>query len=275
MLKLISEDKLNQYRDALDGALKKYGNIYIFMDTETTGTSNFDQHLDVFHRVVELSCVFAYRDEQGYCHPIADKSGAPVVLDELLNPFLSAPTPSLMQQKSIKHIPSDSVGTHGITVPFLFAEEEGAGPFRREKLNEPALMFDQVFDMLTSMLSFDSYFESSSNVFGVFHNAPFDMGFLRQESEIFKKPTFESLFSPVDTLVLAKKVIPRRMTVEPGVKRPSYTLDACFEVLQKTHPDIVKNVERPIHTALIDSMITLQVFNGLNAEVVSSRNIHS
>jgi|AntDeeMinimDraft_5_1070356.scaffolds.fasta_scaffold12275_2 DNA polymerase III epsilon subunit-like protein len=262
------ESKLESWRSLLSAAAREYGNIYIFIDTETTGTSTFDDNLAQYHRVLEFSCVFTYRDRDGFCHVIKDQRGSPVCIDEPMNPFVDADSSkSAIAKKSVNKLSEDNIRVHGLSIPFLFGEEEGPAPFRRSQLKHPAPSYTQVFDAFSKLISFDGYMDDNIDIYGVFHNAPFDLRFLNQESDIFQKHIFESFFCSIDTQVAAKKILPKRLVKLKDSSKASYSLDRCYEAVLDMHPDVVNAVDRPIHTALIDSMITLEMFNGLNAEI--------
>ena len=156
---------------------------------------------------------------------------------------------------SITHIPKDGIGTHGITEEYLFGNEPGEGG--REQLPHCAAPFSEVFYALQRMMNFPAYLKAEVPVYMVFHNADFDVGFLNQEMEMINQAPIESYFIPLDTLVQSKKLIQKN-------EIDGYTLDSIFKWAKEKYPEKIQDMDRPIHTALIDSLILSEVFSALN-----------
>jgi DNA polymerase III epsilon subunit-like protein len=250
--------KLELWRDSLGAYALKYGAIYAVSDTETTGTRIVDSRSGLLNRLLEWSICFCYKDTGGFLHPCLDKDGTPIVIDEPTNPFITKPTPTAKQKRSVIDIDPESIAIHGITLDYLFAKGEGAPPagsdYARPLLSGTAPSFSTVMDLFQSILNIDPIRNAEASVFGVFHKADFDISFLNHECECWDIPHVESYMGVIDTLALSKKIIsPEDIN--------AYTLDAIYQFGKDNYPDVVHNVERPIHSALIDSMILVQVYN--------------
>lgn len=263
-----ADSNLSKWRSALQGYAEMYGHIFIVSDTETTGTSYIDKRTKEFHRVVEWSSIFMYKDDEGFLKPCTDRTGQIICVDEPINPFLGSSNPNPKMKRSIKAIPADSVEVHGITEGYLFGEadskqlnmdgsqKDAGGLGVRPATGKIAASFDVVYSTILALLSSDPFRLGQAEVTLVFHNAHFDMSFLNIETEIWGMKYLESYFSVVDTWKLAKALV-------PASDIGSYTLDACFEFVKSRYPESIEEMERPVHTALIDANILAQAYNGL------------
>jgi DNA polymerase III epsilon subunit-like protein len=249
----LSENKLTSWRECLREYGKEHPIIYAVSDTETTGVSILDKRDKVFNRIVEWAVCFCYPDEKGILHPCIDKSGSVIAIDEPINPFIHAKKPTAKQKNSIDKVPADSTEVHGITLDYLFGESDGAR--HRPKLQCSAPTYPTVLESVNALLSEDIFRMCDSLVVMVFHNSDFDVNFLNHESETWNLPLFESYFGVADTLKLAKRIFTKE---EVG---GSYSLDSLYEYGKRNYPHLIDNVDRPIHSAIIDVMITVQVYN--------------
>jgi hypothetical protein len=249
----LSYEKLLRNKSYLENAAHKYGSLYAFSDTETSGIEIVDPKTGLFNRMLEWSVVFAFKDDDGLFKPVLDKSGFPIVLDEPVNPFIEKQV-TKRQKMSIQCIDKSSIDVHGITIEYLFGDSEGLKS--RPKLACRAAPFVVVYYALMAMVDFDSFRTAETPVHIVFHNAPFDIKFLNNETDMANLPMVESMFSVVDSLAHAKRIFN-----ESDLK--SKTLDSIFEYGKLNYPNYIKDVHRPIHSAIIDSMILLEAFNTL------------
>mgnify|MGYP001277818372 FL=1 len=249
-----TEEMQLEWSKRLEEAACEYGHLYICSDTETTGTQRIDQTTRKFARVLEWSMSFRVLNEDNILVPVLDKKGRPIELDQAINPFIEEQI-TKKQKMSITHIPKDGIGTHGITEEYLFGNEPGEGG--REQLPHCAAPFSEVFYALQRMMNFPAYLKAEVPVYMVFHNADFDVGFLNQEMEMINQAPIESYFIPLDTLVQSKKLIQKN-------EIDGYTLDSIFKWSKEKYPEKIQDMDRPIHTALIDSLILSEVFSALN-----------
>lgn len=250
-----TEEMQLEWSKRLEEAALEYGHLYICSDTETTGTQRIDQTTRAFARVLEWSMSFRVLNDDNVLVPVLDKKGRPIELDQAINPFIEEQV-TKKQKMSITYVPKDGIGTHGITEEYLFGNEPGQGG--REALPHCAPPFSEVFFALQRMMNFPSYLNAEVPVYMVFHNADFDVGFLNQEMEMISQSPLESYFIPLDTLVQAKKLIQKNEIAD------GYTLDSVFQWSKAKYPEHIKDMDRPIHTALIDSLILSEVFSALN-----------
>ena len=120
----------------------------------------------------------------------------------------------------------ESVSIHGITDKFLSGKPQ----------------FDQISDDLLSFIEGATL---------VIHHAPFDLGFLNNELEIFGiKETIENICPIIDTLVESRK------KASPGQRHSLDALCRRYEVDDRT---------RHIHGGLIDSRILARVYLKMTA----------
>jgi DNA polymerase III epsilon subunit-like protein len=237
----------------LEDVLEDQGELYVFSDTETTGTELIDDSSKTFNRVLEWSLCFCRRNTMGLYEPILDKKGNPVVIDEPINPFIETQV-TKKQQQSIDYIPAGSLRIHGITQDYLFGDEDGEGG--RTKLPRQAGTIDVFYYELMKLLNISSYLRGAKPIYIVFHNAAFDIKFLNQEMEMIQKPPVESYFIPCDTLTQAKKILDKSMV-------ENHTLDTVYKYGLTHYPEHIKAMDRPIHTSLLDSLILIEVYNTL------------
>lgn len=244
--------KLSEWRGVLSGIAEKHGSVYAVADTETTGTRITEPKTGLFNRILELGICFCYKNEDGYLVVARDNGGDPIVIDEPSNPFITLPRPSPKQLKSVKEIDKESIEVHGITLDYLFGESEGMKS--RPKLSRGAPTFDVVMETVQSLISVPPLMDKGIPAISVFHNAVFDINFLNHECECWGISHFESYFAVEDTLVMAKKVFGKD-------EIPDFTLDSIYAYGKENYPELIDNVERPIHSAIIDCMILVQVYN--------------
>lgn len=247
----LSFEKLIKYRGALEASAKDKGDIYICSDTETSGTEIVESSSGLFNRVLEWSMVFAYKDELGLLKPILCEDGEMVVMDEPVNPFIEKAV-TKKQEKSIDSLSAENVRIHGINIDYLFGKSEGLKS--RPILPVKAAPFNAVHYAFVMLLDFEDYRCGDVMAHLVFHNAPFDIKFLNHESEMCNLDKVESLATVIDTLDYAK-----RFFSPQEVKNNS--LDSIFEYGVAKFPEHIEKTDRPIHTALIDSLILLQAYN--------------
>lgn len=248
------ETKMDQWRQVLVQYARTYGALFLISDTETTGTSPVDSESGLFHRVLEWSMFFCYRDENGFFQPCLDGKGDLICIDEPINPFLSQGDLNSKRRRSVSTIENSFV--HGITMEYLFGESPGK--VARPKLKSAAPSFAMVMQTVLVLLSFDEFQQGKVPVTLVFHNAPFDIRFLTHECELWGLSPVESYFGVMDALEFAKKIIPKTVIGK-------YNLDNIFDYGKREFPELIDAIERPTHTALIDSLILRQVLNVIYA----------
>jgi DNA polymerase III epsilon subunit-like protein len=263
------DSKLEPWRNSIKGYAEKYGHIYLVSDTETTGVSVIDKTSKLFHRVLEWSTIFMYKDESGLLRPCLDDSGDLICIDEPINPFYVSPKRTAKAKRSIAEIPVASIKIHGINEGYLFGEnhsiplnmdgsqddsEEPSGV--RPKTGKIAGTFGMVLDTMTEILNSSPFMKNGCEATLVFHNAPFDTSFLNSECQMEGRSLIESYFSIIDTKKEAESLIP---APEIG----NYSLDSGFELMKKLFPEEIQDIERPVHTALIDANILALFYNGL------------
>lgn len=245
--------KILRWSKVLEVEAKKHGELFLCSDTETTGTRLVDPKTKLFCRVLEWSMCFCYKDERGVFHQILDEKGCEIIIDEPINPFIEK-SHSKKQQKSINYIPPDSVEVHGITEEYLFGENvEGIRP----TLPRPAATFVFVFEALMELLNFPYFRTGDLKVHLVFHNANFDVGFINQEMSMNGLPPIETYFLVICSFVdMAKKILNTNQV-------DNMSLNTLSEWVSSRYPEHTKQVDRPLHTALIDSLILVNVMTGL------------
>ncbi len=248
-------NKLSEWRETLSDYAKKHGDLYAVSDTETTGTQIIEPTSGLFNRVLEWSILFCYKDQDGMLQPCVDKSGSPIIVDEPINPFFERRSNHPKHTKSVNDIPRVTIDVHGITLEYLFGNEEGEKG--RPPLPGVAPTFETVFEGVIALLNADVFRNAELVIHIVFHNAPFDIKFLNHECETWSMPYVESFFGVIDTEALAKEVM---LKSDAG----GFSLDAIYAFGKERYPHLVESVERPVHSAIIDSMILRQVYNILN-----------
>lgn len=253
----IDEEKILKWSKVLEKIALKYGEIYLISDTETTGTQIVDPKTKLFSRVLEWSIAFAYKDAEGIYHQILDDAGVPIEIDEPINPFIEK-AHSKKQKQSINYIPKETVEVHGITEEYLFGEDNN---LRRPRLTTPAAPFVFVFQALTNLLNFPAFRDGTATIYLVFHNADFDVRFLNHEMDMNGLPPIESYF----LIICSEKDLATKLLSKKEVA--NYKLDTLFEFMVKRYPEQVTPLERPLHTALGDSLILLQTMNGLSLKL--------
>lgn len=244
-----SENKMLDWQSRLLFYAENFGDIFAVSDTETTGVSIATKDGE-FNRVLEWALFFCYKNKEGYLEPCLDSKGDFIVVDELMNPFFHRLNKNPREKHSVTSLDDDNVDVHGITVDYLFGV--GESPMGRDKLKVIPGSFKDVFELTQTLLS-EVVYKTDVSVLAVFHNAPFDAGFLSFECELAGLSPFESYFGIVDTMELAFKVMNK--------KRMS--LDVLYEWGKENQEEHIKDIERPLHTAIIDSMILQQVYNVL------------
>jgi len=256
------ESKMDQWRQSLVQYARSHGALFLIADTETTGTSPVDSESGLFHRILEWSMLFCYRDESGFFQPCLDGRGDLICVDEPINPFLSQGDLNSKRRRSVSSVKNSFV--HGITMEYLFGES--AGETARPKLKGAAPTFAMVMQTLLALLSFDEFQQGKCPVTLVFHNAPFDIRFLTHECELWGLSPVESYFGVMDTLELAKRIIPKSVVGK-------YDLDNIYGFGRREFPELIEATERPTHTALIDSLILRQVLNVIYAYHLRHENV--
>lgn len=251
------DKKLSDWQESLAEYARQYGAIYAVSDTETTGVLIIDKKTNKFNRLLEWSICFAY-ECNGFLKPCLDSQGEAIVIDEPINPFVHSSPPKPKQKLSVHTVPPDSTDVHGITDDFLFGNDEGEKG--RPKLEYCAPNFSTVYDCVRSLFSEPVLKSGDIPIILVFHKAKFDIGFLNHECETWELPLIESIFGVVDTLKLAEKVFRK------AELNGSYSLDSLYEYGKEKYPELINHIDRPIHSALIDSMILLDVYNIIKAK---------
>lgn len=250
----VSSVDLDNWRQEIEQLSLTHKELYLVSDTETTGTLIVDSVSKLFNRVLEWGMVLCIKDEQDLLSPVIDSKGRPIIINEPINPFIE-PIKNKRQLLSTKSIDKESTQVHGLTLNYLFGKEDGLAG--RPSLKAPAPYFEMVFFALQRLFNFSAFLQGDLTVYLVFHNAPFDIGFLNHEMELAEAPPIESFFIPLDTLRMAKKIIAKEDIPE------GYSLDNIFAFGQTHYPDHIKETARPYHGALIDSFILMEVWNVL------------
>jgi len=91
----------------------------------------------------------------------------------------------------------------------------------------------------------------------VFHNAPFDLGFIKKELAIAGLPDIDEC-PVIDTLLLARKIFPQQAN----------NLDALCDRLH------IERSQRKLHGALIDATLTAQVYLAMTNPDATPPEIH-
>lgn len=256
-LKLTGALKFNKslylvpWREKLAEYALKYGEIYAVSDTETSDKTIVSEKNGLFNRLLEWSICFCYKDEDGMLRHCVDNNGDMIFVDELSNPFIDNKNKNIKNLKTIKNIPQGSIDVHHITLPYLFAEESSEG---RPKLDYPAAPFTEVFSLVMSLLDSAIFKEAKALVHLMFHNAPFDVRFLNHECETSNLSPIESFFGIIDTQVFAASVITKE-------EIKTYSLDNIYLFGKENYPQLIEDTDRPIHSALLDSLILVEVYN--------------
>lgn len=265
-LSSVSPERLDRWRKILEEKSLTQKTFYLVSDTETTGTQIYEEQSKEFNRVLEWGMVLCEATPDGLLKPMLDEDGSPIVINEPINFFIE-PRKNKKQKSSVKHIDPKSTKVHGLTIEYLFAKPCEVNTLTadgglaeneadiRPPLAQCAAYFEMVFFALQRLFNFSAYMQAEITVHVVFHNAPFDVGFLNHEMEMAEHPPLESFFIPLDTLKKAQRIIPSK-------ELPSgYSLDSLFEFGKSRYPDHIKDLDRPYHGALIDSMILVEVWN--------------
>lgn len=251
LLNTATTDQILHWRDVLEEYAAEFGDLHVFSDTETTGSSIVDSETELYHRVLEWSLSFCYRNSDGLFCPIKDQNGNRIRLCEAINPWIEAIV-TQRQAKTTESIPADAVRVHGITQEYLFGQSPGV---HRPKLPKPAPAFNVVFDAVEMLLSFKRYESAEIIAYIYFYNAAFDSSFINSEMEMFSKPPMESFFVPIDPMKWIKKVLP-----EYGIK--GYSLDVAYEWAQKYYPEVcTSTIDRSVHSASVDTEMLERVTN--------------
>lgn len=262
-LRSVDHQKLDAWRQYLEEKSIHQNTLYLVSDTETSGTMIYEEDKKEFNRVLEWALIVCEKNEQGLMIPIVTPSGDHIIINEPINPFIE-PIKNKKQQASIKTISEESTGIHGLTMEYLFGLPD-AGKVAVDKkgmtrpaADKPAAYFEMVIFALQRLFNFTAYLNGDLTVHLVFHNAPFDIGFLNHEMEMAEHSPIESFFIPLDTLKLAKLIIPKKYITE------GYSLDSLFKFGLSRYPDVIKEQDRPFHGALIDSFILIEVWNTIH-----------
>jgi len=246
-----NHNKLSDWRDTISSYAQEYGNLYLVSDTETTDVNLFDPVSGKLNRVLEWGICFCYKDENGYLNVCKDSSGEIIGIDEPINPFIS--DIKVRGKVSVTEPHPESIPIHGLTLEYLFGE--GESPNKRTRLPiTGAPTFEVVFDLFRELVDVPPLKYGQVTMTSVFHNSPFDMRFLNSECSCAKLPPPESFFNVLDTKALAEATIIKK---DIG----SYTLDSIYEYGKKNYPDLITDIERPYHSAMVDSLILVQVYN--------------
>ena len=246
------ESNILGWQKALLDYCNKYGDLFFVSDTETTGIEVRDE-IDGFNRVIEWSGCFCYKNEDGYLEVCKDENGEEICIDEVVNPFYHVLKKSPRERQSITYIPEGASKTNGITLDYLFLEKSKDGKdyaAHRQKLDKIPSSFRDVFLVIQAVLS-DVVSKTDNTITAVFHNAPFDVKFLDFECDLAGVSSFESYFGVVDTMDMSKQIL----------KESKMSLDSLYEWGKENCPHLTTEVERPIHTAMIDSLILVQAYN--------------
>lgn len=244
----VDDSTIYKWREVIAEASQSQ-RIYVLSDTETT--SNQKKTPDgLFNRVVEWSMAVCVEGDDGMLSLLLDKKGKPIAIDEPIN-FLAVEPGYSKLAKSTSRIPPDAVNVHGITPEYLMGEAEGKEG--RGMLPQEAPNFKAVMSAVKSLFSEMSYTRPDEAPVMMFYNAPFDVGFLELEAELWEMPNIQSYFAIVDLAVLVKR--------HCGFLKKK-TLDAAYEWGAQQCPEI-ENIERPYHSALTDSTMMLPVYNAV------------
>lgn len=264
-----NKDNILSWQNCLLDYSTKYGELYFISDTETTGVEIRNDE-DGYNRVLEWSGCFCYKNEDGFLEICKDEKGNEIAVDEVVNPFFHRTGKSPKENLSIKYVPKESTKTHGLTLDYLFAEKgtgdkkkstnaggEGESETIKETIHRESLphmpgSFKDVFSTVLALLS-EVVSKTDNITHAVFHNAPFDFKFLDMECEMAGFSSFESYFCVTDTMDMAKKIL----------KIHKMSLDRVYDWGKENCPHLINDVDRPIHTAMIDSLILVQVYNVL------------
>jgi DNA polymerase-3 subunit alpha len=276
--KLIITDELTliKHKKVLLEKLKKGDNVYVFFDTETTGTEprpKKDDHGNMTprDRIIEVAFIACEEDQNGILAPVM-VDNEPVVFQEYINP-------SREDAKLIKNFQSrtdnnpDAEKVHGISFDFL----NGKGTLAGKHLPKPAPTFNEIRPFMDDFLCLNELAEVEGKMICIGHNAiNFDAIFLSMEMErddlVFNEDipfprSFESMISNVkDTMVMMKELWKRDelaqysegFDVIDAFGRP---MKAGFSMSYLAHMMNVKETGRAeFHGALLDSQILMDVF---------------
>lgn len=256
-------------------------NIYIVGDTETTGgvssgaISVFEKAEQEYrgkrHRIIEMGFIFCVKDEDGLFIPIKDNDGDNIFFHEYINPY-AEDDEKKRRLNSIDGMPNSAFHVHGISIDFLF----GKGYMDGLKLEKPApTIQDVVLDFLKLTTVSD---DLEGDVYGVFHNAPFDFTFMDSELENCedefgnKVIRFQDLVIPYDTINFFKAVLSMDELVElkekAGVKKGKYSLDTLREIFTSLGYMNNENIDRTLHGAYKDSLLLIELYNGVQRYLI-------
>lgn len=244
----LDDSTIYQWREVIAETARSR-RIFVLSDTETT--CNQKKTADGrFNRVLEWSMIVCVENEDKTLSLLHDKKERPIYIDQPIN-FL-ATEPGLQKlTKSTTKVQPEALKTHGITPAYLMGESEGE--HGRVLLPHEAPNFKTVMAGVKSLFSEMSYSRPQEAPVMMFFNAPFDVGFLELEAELWEIPNVQSYFAIVDLLVLVKKHC-------DFLKKKS--LDSAYEWAEKVCSDY-QHIERPYHSALVDSSIMLPVYNAI------------
>lgn len=184
-LVVTNEELLKNQKQELLKRLRKGEHIYVFFDTETTGTEPFpkrkeDGSLELRDRVIEVGMIFYGINNEGKLAPIIAEN-APIVFHEYINPAKEDQKDLLrFQSRSDSHPDAEKV--HGISTGFL----NGTSALGGEKLPKPAPVFNDIRPYMDDILCFDELtdLDIKGKMIGIGHNSiNFDNTFLNVEME--------------------------------------------------------------------------------------------
>lgn len=223
--------------------------VILLSDTETTGLYKVTQD-NLFNRVVEWSFLVCVEREDGTLCVLRDQRGNPIQLDQPID-FLAISPSSPKLLKSTLSIEKGSADTHGITEDYLGGGEGGL--LGRPPLPHQAPHFKAVFDVAKMMFSGMAYHTPATTPVLMFYNAPFDVGFLNLECELWRVPPIESYFCILDLMTLAKRYC---------TSVQNKTLDSVYQWSTEILP-VDDKILRPYHSAIVDSEMMLNVYNAI------------
>tara|TARA_B100000929_G_scaffold8378_1_gene7140 strand:- start:90894 stop:91682 length:789 start_codon:yes stop_codon:yes gene_type:complete len=250
----VDDSLIYRWRDLIS-EISKEKRIFVLSDTETTCNQRKTNN-GLFNRVLEWSMIVCTENQDGTLSLLHDEKGKPVFIDQPIN-FLSI-SPGLSKlEKSTTRVQPGAFKTHGISTEYLLGESEGG--LGRGKLSQEAPNFKTVMAAVKTLFSGMSYASPRECPVISFYNAPFDIGFLDVESELWEVPNIQSYFAVVDLLDLVKKHCGflKKRSLDDAY---TWAKDICPEYGQ---------IERPYHSALVDSSMMLPVYNAVISHLKS------